>query len=70
VYGADAQRSLQSLAQLADEQRVQSCRGKTKDLAHCLQDCELVLSTGYASAAVQEECTRISAQGLAGGKKR
>ena len=71
VYGTDAQRSLQSLAQLADEQRVQSCRGKARELTRCLQDCELVLSTGYAGAAVQEECTRISAQGLgAGGKKR
>lgn len=70
VYGADAQRSLQSLAQLADEQRVQSCRGKTKDLAKCLQDCELVLSTGYAGAAIQEECTRISAQGFGAGSKK
>ncbi len=63
VYGADAQKSLQSLALLADLERQKSCNGRTHDTAKCLADCSLVLSTGYAPVATVDECTRLAAQG-------
>ncbi len=63
VYGADAQKSLQSLALLADMERQKSCHGRLHDQTKCLADCSLVLSTGYAPVATVDECTRLAASG-------
>ncbi len=62
VYGLDAQKQLQAIADLAEFDRQKSCHGRTRDLIKCLADCELVLSTGRAGAAAGDECQRFAQQ--------
>jgi len=62
VYGLDAQKQLQAIADLAEFDRQKSCHGRPRDLVKCLADCELVLSTGRAGAAAGDECQRFAQQ--------
>ena len=77
VYGIDAQKNLQSLADLTEFDRQKSCHGRPRDTVRCLLDCELVLSTGRAGTVTMDECTRFAQQSAApekgdkaGGSKR
>lgn len=63
VYGADAQKALQSIAGLAEAERQKSCNSKGRDVVRCLADCELVISTTFAGAGTIDECKRLAAGG-------
>ncbi len=61
VYGADAQKALQSLAELAEIERSKVCHGSQRDAGRCESWCEQVLSTGFASPATVDDCTKLAA---------
>ena len=63
VYGVDALKSLQSLADLTELERQRSCHGRPRDAVKCLADCELVLSTGRAGTVTVDECAKFAHQG-------
>lgn len=67
VYGADAQKALQSLAELGEIERAKACHGARRDATRCESWCEQVVATGFASAATVDDCTKLA---VLDGKKK